>query len=130
MLERVFESRLETCKKTEACLAGKEREVAEAVVAVEKLQLDQRAGAQWIADWVGEASSTLVPLGMSPIQVAEALASIIDALPVLDTAAEHLRRLNQTLGARLEEDGHERCWVVVEHVPRSHDPDVSLAPVI
>jgi len=49
-MEHVFESRLETCKKTEARLAGKECEVAEALVVVEKLQLDQRAGAKWIAD--------------------------------------------------------------------------------
>ena len=39
-MEHVFESRLETCKKTEARLAGKEREVAEALTAAEKLLLD------------------------------------------------------------------------------------------
>jgi hypothetical protein len=39
-MERVFESCLETCKKTEARLAGKEREVAEALTAAEKLLLD------------------------------------------------------------------------------------------
>ena len=132
-MERVFESCLETCKKTEARLAGKEREVAEVLAAAEKLQLDQRAGAQRIANWAGEASSALVPLGMSPIQVAEPLALITDALPMLDTAAERLCSLDQTLGARLEEEGRELFRVVVEHVLtcfRSHDPYVSLAPII
>jgi len=127
-MEHVFESCLETCKKTEARLVGKEREVAEALAAAEKLQLDQRAGAQRIANWAGKASSALVPLGMSPIEVAEPLDSI-----TTDTAAEHLRSLDQTLGARLKEEGRELCRVVVEHVLtcfRSHDPDVSLAPII
>ena len=32
-----------------------------------KLQEDQRMGAQRIIDWASEASSALVPLGMSPI---------------------------------------------------------------
>ena len=35
--------------------------------AVRKLQEDQLRGAQWIVDWASEASSALVPLGMSPI---------------------------------------------------------------
>ena len=48
--------------------------------AVRKLQEDQRAGGHRIADWATEASLALVPLGMSPIQVAELPASIADAL--------------------------------------------------
>jgi hypothetical protein len=70
---------------------------------------------------------------MSPIQVAEPLALITDALLMLDITAECLRSLDQTLGACLEEEGRELCRVVVGHVLtcfRSHDPDISLAPII
>ena len=89
--------------------------------------------AQRIIDWAGEAISALVPLGMSPIQVAEPPASIANALPVLDSAAERLRHLDQTLRTRLEAEGREQCRVVVEHVLtcfRSHNPAISLAPIV
>jgi multidrug resistance efflux pump len=62
--------------------------------ALEDLQAEHHAGVQRIAVWAGEASTTLVPLGMSPIPVLELPASISDALPVLDSAADHLRRLD------------------------------------
>jgi hypothetical protein len=67
--------------------------------ALEDLQAEHRAGVQRIAAWVGEASTALVPLGVSPIPVSELPASISDVLPVLDSAADRLRRLDQILGA-------------------------------
>jgi hypothetical protein len=50
-----------------------------------------------------------VPLGMSPIPVSELPASISDVLPVLDSAADRLCRLDQILGARLEAEGGKLC---------------------
>jgi hypothetical protein len=70
---------------------------------------------------------------MSPIPMSELLASISDALPVLDSAADRLRRLDQILGARLEAEGSKLYREVVEYILtcfRSHDPAISLAPVI
>jgi hypothetical protein len=101
--------------------------------ALEDLQVEHRAGVQRIAAWAGEASTTLVPLGMSPILVSELLTSISDALSVLDSAADRLRRLDQTLGARLEVEGDKLYRAVIEYVLtcfRSHDPAISLEPVI
>jgi hypothetical protein len=101
--------------------------------ALEDLHAEHRAGVQRIAAWADEASTTLVPLGMSPIPVSELPALISDALPVLDSAADRLRRLDQILGARLEAEGGKLCRAVVEYVLtcfRSHDPAISLAPVI
>jgi hypothetical protein len=75
----------------------------------------------------------LVPLGLSPIPVSGPPASISDALPVLDSAAERLRRLDQILGSRLEAEGSRLCWVVVDYVLtcfQSHDPAMFLAPVL
>ena len=59
--------------------------------------------------------------------------SISDALPVLDSAADRLRRLDQILGARLEAEGSKLYRAMVDYVLtcfRSHDPAISLAPVI
>ena len=101
--------------------------------ALEDLQAEHRAGVQRIAAWAGEASTTLVLLGVSPILVSEPPASITDALPVLDFAANRLRRLDQILGARLEAEDSKLCRAVVEYVLtcfRCHDPAISLAPVI
>ena len=70
---------------------------------------------------------------MSPIIVSKLPMSISDALPVLDSAADHLRRLDQILGARLEVEGSKLCWAMVEYVLtcfQSHDPAMSLVPVI
>jgi len=66
---------------------------------VEGLLAEQRAGVQRIANWVGEASTAQEPLGLSPIQVAEAPASIIAVLLALDSTAECLQCLESTLVA-------------------------------
>jgi hypothetical protein len=74
-----------------------------------------------------------VPLGVSPIPVSQPSTSISDALPVLDSIADRLRRLDQILGARLEAEGGRLCRTVVEYILtcfRSHDPAISLEPVI
>ena len=100
---------------------------------VRKLQEDQRQGAQWIVDWASEASSTLVPHGMSPIQVVGLPASIADSLSVLNSASDRLRRLEPILAGQLEAEGRELIRMVAEHIPtclRSHDPAISLAPVV
>jgi hypothetical protein len=81
----------------------------------------------------GEHDTTLVPLGVSPIPVLEQPGSISDALPVLDSAADRLQRLDQILGARLEAEGSRLCRSVIEYVLtcfRSHDPTISLESVI
>jgi hypothetical protein len=100
---------------------------------LEDLQVEQRAGVQRIAAWAGEASTALVPLGVSPIPVSELPTSISDVLPVLDSAADCLRCLDQILGARLEAEGGRLCWAVIEYILtcfRSHDSAISLEPVI
>ena len=65
--------------------------------------------------------------------MAEPPASIADALPVLDSASERLRRLDQILIGHLEVEGRELCRMVAEYILTclwSHDPAISLAPVI
>ena len=70
---------------------------------------------------------------MSPIPALVRPASISDALPILDSAVDRLRRLDQVLGARLEAKGDRLCRSAIEYVLtcfRSHDPTVSLGSVI
>jgi hypothetical protein len=101
--------------------------------ALEDLQAEHRVGVQRIAAWAGKVSTTLVPLGMSPIPVSELPTSISDALPVLDSATDRLRCLDQILGARLEVVGGRLYREVIEYVLtcfRSHDPAISLEPVV
>jgi hypothetical protein len=126
-------------KKAELEERSREMEVAKAALdtrvqeAVLKHKEDQRVGAQRIADWATEASLALVPLGMSPIQVVEPPASIADALPVLNSASDRLRRLEPVLAGQLEAEGRELMRMVAEHILtclRSHDPAISLAPVL
>jgi hypothetical protein len=62
--------------------------------ALEDLQAEHRAEVERIAESASEASTTLVPLGMSPIPVSELPVSISDALLVLDSTADRLRRLD------------------------------------
>jgi uncharacterized coiled-coil protein SlyX len=129
--QRKLEERI---RRFEAAQAAPGPQVAEATKkALEDLQAEHCAGVQRIAEWAGEASTTLVPLGISPILVSEQPASISDAILVLDSAAERLRRLDQILGARLEVEGSRLCRAVVDYVLtcfRSHDPAMSLAPVL
>ena len=70
---------------------------------------------------------------MSPIQVAEAPASIADALPELNSASDRLRRLEPVLAGQLKAEGQELIQMVAEHIltcHRSHDPAISLTPVV
>jgi hypothetical protein len=100
---------------------------------LEDLQAEHHAGIQRITAWAGEASMALVPLGVSPIPVSGPPATISDALPVLDSIADRLRRLDQFLGARLEAEGSRLCRAVIEYILtcfRSHDPAISLEPVL
>jgi hypothetical protein len=70
---------------------------------------------------------------MSPIPVSELPTSISNALPVLNSTVDRLRRLDQILGARLETEGGRICRAVIEYILtcfQSHDPTISLESVI
>ena len=98
----------ERSREVEVAKAALDTRVQEAVQeAVRKHQEDQRVEAQRIADWATEASLALVPLGLSPIQVAEPPASVADALPVLNSASDRLQRLGPVLPGQLEAEGRE-----------------------
>jgi hypothetical protein len=107
--ERRLEERI--CR-FEAAQAASGPQATEATKkALEDLQAEHHARVQRIAEWASAASTVLVPLGMSPIPVSGLPASISDALPVLDSTADRLRRLDQILGAcRQRAAGSARRW--------------------
>jgi hypothetical protein len=83
--------------------------------------------------WVGEANTTLHTLGLSPIRVTESPASLDAVLPVLDSTAECLQRLESIVIGRLETEGLQVARVVVDYILsyfRSHDPTIPLTPVL
>jgi hypothetical protein len=100
---------------------------------VEGLLVEQSAGIERVVKWVGEANSTLDILGLSPIQVAEAPSSLGAVLPVLDSAAERLQRLESTVVGRLDTEGQEVARVVADYILThfwSHNPVIPLTPVL
>jgi DNA repair exonuclease SbcCD ATPase subunit len=132
--EKDLAFREEMFERREKLLADHELEAEETMKkTLEDLWAKQRAGVQRIAAWAGEASTTLVPLGVSPIPVSELPTSISNALPVLDSDVDRLRRLEQILGARLEAEGGRLYRAVIEYILtcfRSHNPAISLEPMI
>ena len=65
--------------------------------------------------------------------MAEPPTSIADALPVLNSASDRLRRLEPVLAGQLEAEGRELIRMVAKHILtclRSQDPAISLAPVV
>ena len=66
-------------KKAELEERTHEVEAAKAALDTRVQEAVQEAARKLQEDWASEASSALVPLGMSPIQVAEPPASIADA---------------------------------------------------
>jgi hypothetical protein len=129
--EKKLEERIRQFQAAQAALGPQAMEATRK--ALEDLQAEHRAGVQRIAAWAGEASTALVPLGMSPILVSELPASISDALLVLDSVADRLRCQDQIFGARLEAEGGRLCRAMIEYILtcfRSHDPAISLESVI
>jgi hypothetical protein len=138
--ERTLEEQVHRFQATQAVQVAQTAQAApgsHAVEAMKKmledLRAEHRTGVQRIAAWADEASSALVPLGVSPIPASKQSVSISDALPVLDSAADRLRCLDQILGARLEAEGSRLCRAIIEYILtcfRSHDPAISLGLVI
>jgi hypothetical protein len=132
--ERALEERVRQFEAAQAAQAALGPQAVEAMQkTLEDLQAKHRAGVQRIAAWAGEAGTALVPLGMSPIPMLQLPTSISAVLPVLDSTADSLRCLDQVLGACLEAEGGRLCWAVIEYILtcfRSHDPAISLEPVI
>jgi hypothetical protein len=100
---------------------------------MEELLAEWSVEVDWVVKWVGEANPTLDTLGLSPIGVAEVPPSLGAILPVLDSAAERLRRMESSVLERLEAEGRVVARVIVEYVLtcfRSHDPEIPLTPVL
>jgi hypothetical protein len=113
----------------------KERETAlqEREAKMEELLAKRSARIDRVVRWVGEVNPTLDTLGLSPILVVEAPPSLGAVLPVLDSAAEQLQRLESTILDCLEAEGRAVARAMAEYILtylRSHDPAAPLTPVL
>jgi chromosome segregation ATPase len=80
--ERTLEERVHRFQAAQAAQAAPGPQAVDTMKkTLEDLQAEHRTGVQRIVAWAGEASTTLVPLGVSPILVSELPTSISDALP-------------------------------------------------
>jgi hypothetical protein len=110
-----------TLQKREMALQEREMALQEREAKMEELLAERSTGIDRVVRWVGEANPSLDALGLSPIQVAEAPPSLGVVLPVLDSAAERLRRMESTVLNRLE----TTVLLLPEPRPR-HSTDSSL----
>jgi hypothetical protein len=112
--ERTLEEQVRQFEVAWAAQAAPGLQAVEAMKkTLEDLQVEQRAGVQRIAAWASEASTALVPLGVSPIPVSELPTSISDALPVLDSTVDRLR---PDPWRPLEAKGGRLCRAVIEYI--------------
>jgi hypothetical protein len=100
---------------------------------VEELLAEQSAGINRVVRWVGETNSSLDALGISPIQVTEAPPSLGTILPVLDSTAERLLRMESAILDCLETEGRVVARATAKYILtcfRSHDPAIPLTQIL
>jgi hypothetical protein len=120
----------------EARLAARERQLAELAVArkgLEDLQAARASDAQRVWSFLGQADAVLASFGFSPIRTGGAAPEGGVAVPLFDSAAAKISHLEDVVGSRIEEEGRALAQAVAEHVLmcfRSHDPAISLEPVV
>jgi hypothetical protein len=74
-----------------------------------------------------------VPFGFSPLRSGVPVQEVSVELQILDSAGAKMSKLEGVIPSRLEAEGYILVEAVVEHVLlcfRSHDPQVSLEPVV
>jgi hypothetical protein len=108
-------------------------ELAAAQKRLEDLQAVRVGEAQKVWDFMGQAESALVPFGFSPLRSGVPVQEVSTELSLLDSAGAKMSELEDVIVSRLEAEGRILAEAVAEHVLlcfRSHDPQVSLEPVV
>jgi hypothetical protein len=83
--------------------------------------------------FLGQADAALASFAFSSIRGGDAAPEADIILPLLDSAGRKISQLEETVGSRLEEEGHALAPAVVDHVLmcfRSRDPSISLEPTV
>jgi hypothetical protein len=128
-------------RNREARLAARERQLAERqmqelVVArkgLEDLQVSRAGDAQCVWSFLGQADAVLASFSFSPVRTDDVAPEGGVAVPLLDSAGAKIFQLEDTVGSRIEKEGHALSQAVAEHVLmclRSRDPAISLEPMV
>jgi hypothetical protein len=92
------------------------QELAAAHKWLEELQAVHVGEAQKVWDFLGQAESTLVPFGFSPLWSEVPAQEVGAELPLLDSAGANMLELEDVIASRLEAEGHILAEAVAEHV--------------
>jgi hypothetical protein len=109
------------------------QELAVARKGLEDLQASRASDARRVWSFLGQADAVLASFGFSPVQTGGAAPEGGIAVPLLDSAGAKISQLEDAIGSRIEEEGRSLAQAVAEHVLmcfRSHDPAISLEPVV
>jgi hypothetical protein len=82
---------------------------------------------------LGQAESTLVPFGFSPLRSGVLVQEVCAEHPLLDSAGTKMSELEDVAASRLVVEDRILAEAVAEHVLLcfcSHNPQVSLEPVV
>jgi hypothetical protein len=117
-------------------LVARERQMQELVIAqkgLEDLRASRAGDGQRVWSFLGQADAALACFGFSPIRGGNATPEVGAVLPLLDSAGRKISQLEEAVGSCLKEEGRTLAHVVADHVLmcfRSHDPSISLKPVV
>jgi uncharacterized protein (DUF3084 family) len=125
----------------EARLAAQERQLAErqmqelviAQKGLEDLRASRAGDRQHVWSFLGQVDAALMSFGFNPIRGGDAAPKADAVLPLLDSAVRKISQMEEAVGSRLEEEGRALAYAVTDHVLmcfRSHDPSISLEPVV
>jgi hypothetical protein len=113
-----------------------ERQMQELVITqngLEDLWASQASDGQHVWSFLGQPDATLVSFGFSHIQGGDVAPEVSVLLPLLDSAGWKISQLEEAVDSHLEEEGRALAQAVADHVLmcfRSHDPSISLDPVV
>jgi hypothetical protein len=109
------------------------QELAVARKGLEDLQAAHAGDAQRVWSFLGQADAVLAAFSFSPVQTSGAAPEDGIAVPLLDSTAAKISHLEDAVSSLIEEEGRALAQAVAEHVLmcfRSHDPAISLEPVV
>jgi hypothetical protein len=113
-----------------------ERQMQELVITqncLEDLWASQASDGQRVWSFLGQPDATLVSFGFSLIRGGDMAPEVGIVLPLLDSAGWKISQLEEAIDSHLEEEGRALAQAMADHVLmcfRTHDPSISLEPVV
>jgi hypothetical protein len=109
------------------------QELVVAQKGLEDLWASRASDGQCVWSFLGQADAALASFGFSPIRGGNVAPEAGVVLPLLDSVVRKISQLEEAVGSHLKEEGYAVAQAVADHVLmcfRSHDPSISLEPVV